>query len=57
MGVMSSIYQLHGISTRVWGVLAAGIGRGFIQVEADLEGEKSMALGSDIRGTKYNDES
>lgn len=54
---MSSIYQLHGISTKVWGVLAAGIGRGFIQVEADLEGEKSMALGSDIRGIKYNDES
>jgi hypothetical protein len=52
IGVISSIYQLQGISTRVSGVLAAGRGRGFIQVEAEFQGEKSMAVGSGILGMK-----
>lgn len=42
MGVMSSMYQLHGNSTSEAVVGAGAVGRGTIQLDADTEGEKSI---------------
>lgn len=57
MGVMSSMYQLHGISTSVLAVRGAGGGSGCIQDEAGTDGEKSIGLGVVLERRKYGVES
>lgn len=52
MGVMSSMYQLAGSSARVLAVGEAGVGRGFIQVDAERWGEKSMGVMAGVLGRK-----
>jgi len=42
--ILSSIYQLQGNSTSVFSVGGADSGRGFIHVEAETSGEKSIGL-------------
>jgi hypothetical protein len=57
MGVISSIYQFAGSSTKVVEVGARGFGSGFIQVEAERWGEKSMGVMVGVLGRKYGFES
>lgn len=52
MGVMSSMYQLHGSSTSVLAVGAAGDGSGTIHVKALVEGEKSIGVMAGTCGRK-----
>lgn len=52
MGVMSSMYQLQGNSTREVVVGALATGRGCIHVEAEREGEKSMGFMGGMEGRK-----
>lgn len=54
---MSSMYQLHGISTSVEGVGLAGSGSGCIHDAAAVWGLKSMGLMAGVEGRKYGAES